>query len=308
MNRLKLLTIISILVSNLAFGQEKTPITSSDVKVSSQELIHQFKEKGSNILEEAGNWFYEEVNKTCIYKEFHPEKKVLTKVYHFKNRRKKVRHGKSTDFYDHGGLRLSYTFSNNVLQGEFISIGLGGSTTRGDYLDGERHGVWTTHYKNGMLTIEENYAHGLLHGEYVRYDTLGNLKEKLIYDEGLLIEGEKSLAIVSEQPPRFPGCEDESTVEEKEVCAQKKMLKYVYENINYPKSAMDSNVSGMAIISFVIDKSGEVTNIQCINGLCDAIEAECINLVSNMPNFIPGVQNGNKVKVEYRLPIKFKLE
>jgi protein TonB len=109
--------------------------------------------------------------------------------------------------------------------------------------------------------------------------------------------------------PRFPGCENlEGTNEEKKLCADKKMLNYLYKNIRYPNKARKQEIEGTAIVRFVIEKDGTIEDIKVLRGLSKEISAVCKNLVEKMPKWTPGYKNGKPVRVQFNLPIKFRLK
>ena len=114
---------------------------------------------------------------------------------------------------------------------------------------------------------------------------------------------------VSQEMPRFSGCEDiQGTAKEKEECAKHKMLEYVYRNIKYPKEARAKGIDGMSVIRMVIEKDGSVTNVITLRDPGAGTGAEAARIVREMPTWIPGKQNGKTVRVQYTLPVKFKLE
>ena len=67
---------------------------------------------------------------------------------------------------------------------------------------------------------------------------------------------------------------------------------------------------GTSYISFIIKKSGEVTNVKTQKGIpsCSSCDEEAMRVVKLMPNWTPGKQQGKEVDVQYVLPIKFSLK
>ena len=124
---------------------------------------------------------------------------------------------------------------------------------------------------------------------------------------------EEEIFKIVEQMPRFPGCEDMGgSDKEKEKCAKEKMLQYIYKNLKYPAIARENGVEGMAVIRFVVDKSGAVNDIELLRdpgaGCGDAAK-KVVNAMNNLPQkWTPGKQRGRPVKVLYTLPVKFKLQ
>ncbi len=118
---------------------------------------------------------------------------------------------------------------------------------------------------------------------------------------------------VVEQMPRFPGCEDEAGGEaEKKACAQKKMLEYVYKNIKYPAIARENGISGRVVVQFVVEKDGSVTDARVVRDIGAGCGQEALRVVEAMNNlpqkWTPGKQRGSPVRVQFTLPVSFKLE
>ncbi len=114
--------------------------------------------------------------------------------------------------------------------------------------------------------------------------------------------------IFVEKMPRFPGCENIRNKEEREVCAQNEMLKFIYKNIDYPTIAIDTGVEGTVVIRFVVEKDGSIANAEIVRDIGAGCGKEALRVVKMMPKWIPGKQSGRPVRVLFTLPVKFQLE
>ena len=85
--------------------------------------------------------------------------------------------------------------------------------------------------------------------------------------------------------------------------------KYLSDEIHYPKVEMDSNITGTVYINFVVEKDGEITGVRVLRGIPrgSGLDKEAVRVVSAMPKWKPGMQNGKPVRVEFNLPIHFQL-
>ena len=83
-------------------------------------------------------------------------------------------------------------------------------------------------------------------------------------------------------------------------------LKYLYENIEYPKKALRARVDGKVFVQFVVDKDGTLTNLEVIKGVGMGCDEEAIRVLKASPKWNPGKQRGRAVKVKRVLPIIFK--
>ncbi|MCR8558334.1 energy transducer TonB [Mucilaginibacter sp. BJC16-A38] len=62
---------------------------------------------------------------------------------------------------------------------------------------------------------------------------------------------------------------------------------------------------GTVRISFVVERDGTLSNIKIVNGLSDSADKEAIRLITQSPKWIPGMQGGRSVRVNYAIPIYF---
>jgi periplasmic protein TonB len=86
------------------------------------------------------------------------------------------------------------------------------------------------------------------------------------------------------------------------------LFQYLKENIIYPINCKNNGVEGKVIVKFVVSKDGSVQDVQVLKGLSDEIRDNVYKLISYMPKWSPGVNNGKPVNISYTLPINFKLE
>ena len=97
-----------------------------------------------------------------------------------------------------------------------------------------------------------------------------------------------------EQQAGFPGGEE----------ALRKFLK---DNMTYPAVAQENGIQGKVFLKFVVNKSGEVSDIQVIRSIDSSLDKEAIRVVKLMPKWVPGKQNGQAVNVYFTLPVSFVL-
>lgn len=117
---------------------------------------------------------------------------------------------------------------------------------------------------------------------------------------------------IVEEMPRFPGCESSaSTIDEKKACADRKLMEYLYSEIHYPGIARENNMEGMVVVGFVINKDGSITDAQILRDIGGGCGEEALRVVEKMNHmdqkWIPGRQRGIPVRVQFTLPVRFKL-
>ena len=86
------------------------------------------------------------------------------------------------------------------------------------------------------------------------------------------------------------------------------LLKYLRENLKYPDKTKDRGVQGRLVIGFIVEKDGSLTDVKVLRAVDIAIDAEVLRVVKGMPKWIPGRQNGKRVRVRYLLPIHICLQ
>lgn len=86
------------------------------------------------------------------------------------------------------------------------------------------------------------------------------------------------------------------------------LIKFMTENIEYPKALAKENVQGKVFVEFTVTKDGKVTNPNVLKSSGhDEFDQEAIRVVNKMPNWKPGEKNGNAVDSKMTLPFMFKL-
>ena len=113
--------------------------------------------------------------------------------------------------------------------------------------------------------------------------------------------------VVEEMPYLIsPNCEHQDRS-----CAKKEMMAYVYQQLNYPSIAKTQKIEGVVVITFVIEKDSIISQPRIAKDIGGQCGQEALKIVKqfNKNNFKwqPGLQNGKKQRVQYNLPIRFKL-
>ena len=86
------------------------------------------------------------------------------------------------------------------------------------------------------------------------------------------------------------------------------LMKYLGANIKYPTISQEMGSAGKVIVQFVVDKDGTITDPTVVRGVDAYLDKEAIRVISSMPKWKPGVQNGKKVRVKYTVPVVFRLQ
>jgi periplasmic protein TonB len=97
--------------------------------------------------------------------------------------------------------------------------------------------------------------------------------------------------------PLFPGGEEA-------------LFKFIKDNIVYPAIEKENNIYGKVHMTFVIDKDGNIIKIAPLKEIQGGkgLTKEATRVISSMPKWKPGKQNGQQVAVQFNLPINFALK
>lgn len=84
------------------------------------------------------------------------------------------------------------------------------------------------------------------------------------------------------------------------------MMKYIQDHLHV--SINDINGQLNILIQFIVDKEGNITDVKVIRSSIKSVDREAANMVSGMPRWKPGKQNGKPVRVIMTLPIKIQFQ
>ena len=166
-------------------------------------------------------------------------------------------------------------------------------------VSGTKRGTVTD--KEGRFKIEVSKGEKL-EVAYVGYESTFLGVSKAFSDEGreyivgLMKEGSdpnKAFDVVEEMP-QFPG-------------GAQALMEYLAQNIKYPAEAEKAGIQGRVILTFVVDQDGRAIEPKVVRSVDPLLDAEALRLISTMPKWVPGKQNGEVVRVKYTLPIQFAL-
>lgn len=85
------------------------------------------------------------------------------------------------------------------------------------------------------------------------------------------------------------------------------LMKYLAENVRYP--AITSAVQGRVIVQFIVEEEGSISNVEVMRTSGEeCLDREAVRVVRAMPKWTPGKQRGKLVRVQYTVPINFRLQ
>ncbi|MGI9159409.1 MAG: TonB family protein [Saprospiraceae bacterium] len=163
-------------------------------------------------------------------------------------------------------------------------------------------GLHKRYRQTGELWYTEEFENGNRNGELHSYYPSGALKRVEKYANGQRTEGacfSEDGAPVEytpmERQPEYPG-------------GEAALLQYLMEEVQYPKSALENGITGVAVVRFVVNKEGVVQDVQLLKDPGGGCGQEAVRAVQAMSSWIPGFHDDQPGKVRYSLPVKFNLE
>ena len=107
--------------------------------------------------------------------------------------------------------------------------------------------------------------------------------------------GEEDVYMVVEESPEFPG-------------GTNALMGYLRDNMVIPDSCRENNIQGRVLVTFIVEKDGSITKPVVVKSVNHLLDAEALRLVSAMPKWKPGRQNGQAQRVKFTIPINFRLD
>lgn len=135
--------------------------------------------------------------------------------------------------------------------------------------------------------------------------------DEIIEDVDIDLGGDLDLGGTLDMPPPPPPAEEEE--EEDFFVVVEEMpeliggLGELQQKINYPEMARRAGIEGRVYIQFIVNEQGQVENPQVMRGIGGGADEEALRVVSQA-QFRPGMQRGRPVRVQYSLPIFFRLQ
>lgn len=83
---------------------------------------------------------------------------------------------------------------------------------------------------------------------------------------------------------------------------------YIAKNIVYPNDAIRQEIEGKVIVTFTIDKEGQIADVKVRQSVHPLLDTAAVNIIKKMPRWEPAMFKGEPVSTLYTIPINFKLQ
>jgi protein TonB len=94
--------------------------------------------------------------------------------------------------------------------------------------------------------------------------------------------------------PQFPG-------------GRTALARFLSKTVRYPSAAIKQKIGGRVWCSFVVERDGSISNLRVEEGVYAFLDDEALRALRQMPSWIPGEENGQKLRVKVYLPVVFRL-
>ena len=85
-------------------------------------------------------------------------------------------------------------------------------------------------------------------------------------------------------------------------------MRYLNKTMHYPETAQEAEMQGTVTVMFVVDKEGNVSNVEAISGpATGGLKEEAVRVIRKSGKWEPAIQNGRKVNSYKRQPVIFRL-
>ncbi len=103
----------------------------------------------------------------------------------------------------------------------------------------------------------------------------------------------ETLKIV-EQLPEYPG-------------GMVEFMKWLTKTLKYPDGALRRKIEGKVMISFIVNTDGTLSDIKVVKGAHKLLDDEALRVARMMPNWKPGIENGQPCRTMISIPIVFEI-
>jgi protein TonB len=106
---------------------------------------------------------------------------------------------------------------------------------------------------------------------------------------------DEQVFFIVEEMPEYPG-------------GEAALRNFIAQTIKYPTAAQELGIQGRVYVTFVVSKTGKVTDAKIARGVDPVLDKEALRVVNALPLWKPGIQRGKPVNVSYTVPINFSLQ
>ncbi len=84
-------------------------------------------------------------------------------------------------------------------------------------------------------------------------------------------------------------------------------MRYLNKYIRYPQEAIDNEIEGTVLVQFIVDKEGNVSNVEAVSGP-NELKEEAVRVIKKSGQWKPAIQNGRQVKSYKKQSVVFRFQ
>jgi len=134
-----------------------------------------------------------------------------------------------------------------------------------------------------IIEDDNDIVEDVLDGDWVDMD----IRDKVVVTQDTVYE-------VVDQMPEFPG-------------GDAALMQFINKHLTYPDLSEEYGIEGRVMVSFIVETDGSLSDVKVTKSLEMLMDETARGIVSQMPQWKPGIQAGKPVRVLYNLPINFRL-
>jgi len=84
-----------------------------------------------------------------------------------------------------------------------------------------------------------------------------------------------------------------------------KFREWILKRTNYPQEAYERKIRGTVFLTFIVEKDGAISSVTVVKGVDPLLDDAAVKAISESPDWTPGLQRGEPVRVRYSIPLNF---
>lgn len=151
--------------------------------------------------------------------------------------------------------------------------------------------------QKGKATMSRTNSHGEFQLEGQQGDTVKVALDQSYVMENIILTADAEDLVIELKKmvlPQYPG-------------GMAECMKFLAQNIKYPKKARENGVQGRVIVQFWVETDGSIDDIKIVKGVSWDLNDEAKRVVKKMPKFKPGTVGGEPTRMQFNMPIIFRL-
>lgn len=116
---------------------------------------------------------------------------------------------------------------------------------------------------------------------------------------------------IVERMPVFGPCAGGADEASRRECSSRALIEFIGKHIRYPALASEVSIQGTVVIRFIVEPNGSMSNLEIIRDMGGGLGDEALRvarLMAETGDWTSGKQRGKPVRVQFNLPVKFKLQ